>query len=103
MPDTTTQRGRKPDASSKSGQVRELLKTGMTAAEIAKKLGCTVGLVYNVKSKAAGGAKRRPGQPRKAAGSPSADGLDGILAAVKDSERNRAAMRAALEKIQSMI
>ena len=74
----------------------------MTAAEIAKKLGCSVGLVYNVKSRA-GGAKRRPGRPRKTASSPSTDGLDGILAAVKDSQRNRAAMLAALERIQSVI
>ena len=103
MAGTTTRRGRKPDASSKSGKIRELIKTGMTAAEIAKKLGCTVGLVYNVKSKATGGAKRRPGRPRKAAAGPSADGLDGILAAVKDGQRNRAAMLAALERIQSVI
>ena len=103
MPQTTTRRGRRPDASSKSSQVRELLKTGMTAAEIAKRVGCTTGLVYVIKSKSGTAAKRRPGRPRKATGSPSADGLDGILAAVKDSQRNRAAMLAALEKIQSVI
>src|SRR5688572_3970922 len=34
---------------SKSGRIRELLKSGMSAAEIAKKVGSTVGLVYTVK------------------------------------------------------
>src|SRR5690606_12770523 len=41
-----------PGGSSKSDQVRDLLGSGMSAAEIAQKVGCTVPLVYNVKSKA---------------------------------------------------
>lgn len=95
-------RGRPADGSSKSGQVRELLKTGMSAAEIAKKAGCTTGLVYVVKSSSGMAGKRDPGRPRKAA-STSLNGLDGILAAVKNSERERAQMRTALERIQAVL
>ncbi|MEO6595608.1 MAG: hypothetical protein ABIP94_12720, partial [Planctomycetota bacterium] len=94
--------GRPADSSSKSGQVRALLSTGMSAAEIAKKVGCTVGLVYNVKSTSGGVAKRGPGRPRKNA-APTLDGIDGILAAVKNSEQQRSRMRAALERIQAVI
>ena len=104
---TTTTRGRKIDSSSKSGQVRELLKTGMTATDIAKKVGCTVGLVYNIKS-TSGKSKSRtprrgPGRPRKATAGTTLAGLDGILAAVKNAERERTQMRAALERIQAVI
>jgi hypothetical protein len=101
----TGRRGRQPDANSKSGKIRELLGTGMSASDIAKRLGCTTALVYNVKARMAGGgpAKRRgPGRPPKVA-SMGMSGLDGILTAVKNSERERAQMRAALEKIQSVI
>ncbi len=101
-------RGRKPDAGSKSGKIRELMTTGMKAADIAKKVGCTVGLVYNVKARASGaiasGAKkkkRRPGRPRKAGPAPS--DIAGIVAAVKASERETASMRAALERVQAVI
>lgn len=60
--------GRPVAASSKSGQVRALLATGMSAGDIAKKVGCTVGLVYNVKSTSGGAkVKRGPGRPPKAA------------------------------------
>lgn len=83
-------RGRKPDASSKSGKIRALLASGMSTADIAKKVGCTPALVYNVKAKAGGAKKRGPGRPaktkgtRKAAASiSSASGIEGILAAVK--------------------
>lgn len=108
---TVKKRGRKPDAGSKSGQIRELLKTGMKPADIAKKVGCTLPLVYNVRSRASGAPKKRgPGRPRKSSAaaparksSAAATGLDGILAAVKDSERERAAMRKALEQIQAVL
>jgi len=93
---------RKPDPLSKSGKIRELLKTGMSAAQIAAKVGCTVGLVYNVKSTAGGNSPRGPSRKRSAGGT-NAGGLDGLLAAVKDSERDRAAMRSTLERIQAMI
>ena len=95
-------RGRRTDAHSKSGRVRELLKTGMSAVDIAKKVGCTTALVYNIKSKGGGAAKRGPGRPRKGA-SASMDGLAGILDAVKSSERERTQLRAALERIHGIL
>lgn len=109
MSEAKKKRGRQPDASSKSGQIRELLKTDMTVGEIAKKIGCTPALVYNVKARMSGGGrkKRGPGRPPKAQGKASAaasfDGLAGILDAVKGAERERAQLRTALEKIQAVI
>src|SRR5262245_2126174 len=104
---TKKTRGRKPDASSKSGQIRELLKTGMKPMEIAKKLSCTPALVYNVKARLAGGpAKRGPGRPPKAkAGRASAgiDGLGGLLEAVRSVEKERNEMRGVLEKVQAIL
>ncbi len=102
-------RGRQADPSSKSGKVRALLATGMSAADIAEKVGCTTGLVYNIKStmgKGGGGgaAKRGPGRPRSAASSSSSlDGIAGILDMVKSADRERSQLRAALEKIQGVI
>jgi transposase-like protein len=105
---TKKRRGRKADPSSKSGKIRELLSTGMTAAEIAKKVGCTVALVYNIKSKAQAGdkpAKGKPGRKPAAAASSSIAGgdLEAILTAVKNAEKERIQMRAALEKIAGII
>ena len=101
-------RGRRSDPSSKSGKVRALLATGMSPMDIAKKVGCTPGLVYVIKSKmgSTGGAPRRgPGRPPKAASSSvsNIDGIAGILDVVKNAERQRSQMRAALEKIQAVI
>lgn len=108
MPENTKKRGRQPDANSKSGQIRELLKTDMSVGDIAKKLGCTPALVYNVKARAAGGGKRKrgPGRPPKAKTTATPSGLDGIagiLDAVKNSERERTQLRGALEKIQAIL
>lgn len=109
---TPAKRGRKPDASSKSGQIRALLATGMSIADITKKVGCTPALVYNVKAKQGGAKKRGPGRPPKAkaqtksksnVSASAASGLDGILAAVKGAEAERVKMLAALEKIQAVI
>lgn len=106
---STKKRGRKPDAGSKSGQIRELLKQGLKPAEIAEKVGCSIPLVYNVKSKESGGAKKRgPGRPKKATASSvsvsaNVSGLDGILSAVKESEQERVALRKALEDIRKVI
>ena len=102
---STKKRGRKPDAGSKSGQIRELLKQGLKPAEIAEKVGCSLPLVYNVKARSAGGAKKRgPGRPKKAAASSAnVSGLDGILSAVKESEQERVALRKALEDIRRVI
>jgi transposase len=95
---------------SKSAQVRALLATGMDTAAIAKKVGCSTNLVYVVKSGMGGTkgkrgrpTKRGPGRPRKATADASLNGLEGILAAVQNSSRERAQLRAALEKIQSVI
>lgn len=103
-------RGRQPDANSKSGQIRELLKSGMSPMDIAKKVKCTPALVYNVKARLGGGgsapAKRGPGRPPKTASSRTGSGMDGlagILDMVKNGDRERAALRRALEKIQTVI
>jgi hypothetical protein len=97
-------RGRKPDASSKSGQVRELLKSGMAPMDIAKKVGCTPGLVYNVKSSLSGGSKKA-GRPKKTA-LPVANGfagLDSIIHAVRTTQADLGRYRTALERIGSML
>lgn len=115
-------RGRQPDASSKSGKIRELLAKGMKPSDIAKEVGATPALVYNVKARLSGGAgsgggkKRGPGRPPKAKGNapaktksavsmPSFEGssLESIVAAIKTSEQQRAKMRGALERIHSVI
>jgi hypothetical protein len=108
MAQSKGKRGRQPDPSSKSGQIRELLGSGMSAGDIAKKLGCTPALVYNVKARLGGGGgkKRGPGRPPKAkasSGGGGLDGLGGILEAVRNTEREREAMRSALEKIQALV
>ncbi len=109
---TKKRRGRKTDPSSKSGKIRGLLSSGLTAADIAKKVGCTVALVYNIKSKDAGGgtakakAGAKPGRkPGRKAAAPSIGGSDlgAILTAVKNAEIERLQMRAALEKISAVI
>jgi len=110
MSEAKKKRGRQPDASSKSGQIRELLGSGMSVGEIAKKVGCTPALVYNVKARMSGGVKKRgPGRPPKAKAASGGSsggsfaGLAGLLDAVKGTERERAQLRAALEKIQAVI
>jgi hypothetical protein len=96
--------GRKPDASSKSGKVRELLKAGMAASEIAEKVGCTTGLVYNVKARMGGGSRAaRKGGRRTSAGKAGGDGLAEILAAVQGAGREHAQMRSVLERIQAVV
>lgn len=104
---TKKRRGRRADPTSKSGKIRELLSTGMSAAEIAKKVGCTVALVYNIKSKAGGSGnqvtKSKPGRKPAAASSIAGGDLEAILTAVKNAERERVQMRAALEKIAAII
>jgi hypothetical protein len=106
----TGKRGRPTNPSSKSGRIRGLLGSGMSVAEIAKKVGATVALVYNVKSKASGsrkapvaGKKRGPGRPPKAKSSSSTSALGSILAAVQNAEKDRVRMRAALEKMAAVV
>ncbi|MFN3242945.1 MAG: hypothetical protein ACE37K_15705 [Planctomycetota bacterium] len=101
----TKKQGRKSNAGSKSAQIRDLLKTGMKPTDIAKKVGCTLPLVYNVRSRVTGGPKKRGGGGhRKNASAPAAiEGVDSILAAVKQSEQERAALRKALQQIQAVL
>lgn len=99
-------RGRPQDASSKSGQVRDLLsKGGMTPAEIAKRVGCSVNLVYAVKAAGRGGArptaaKRGPGRPAK---STNLSGLDAVVAALRDADRERERFTRALQQIRAIV
>ena len=68
-------------APSKSGQIRALVTTSMTLADIAKQVGCTPALVYNAKARFGKPAKRGPGRPPKAKAAPAAPAaasLDGI-------------------------
>jgi len=100
-------------APNKSERVRELLKAGMAAKDIAKQVGCTPGLVYNIKSSMglskARGAKTSPAaKPRakskSAATSASGDiGLSSLLDAVRRTERDRAALRATLERLAQVV
>ena len=78
---------------------------GRPAAEIAKKVGCTVALVYNLKAKATGGtsSKKKRGRKPAALGSSANSDLSAILTAVKNAERERTQMRTTLEKISSLI
>ena len=97
----TAKKGRKPDASSKSGKIRELLKSKLGATEIAKKVGCTPALVYNVKARMAVSQKRSASRPASTAHG--RNGLTSVLEAVKNSERERVHLRAALERLQTVI
>ena len=107
MPKNQKTSGRKPDANSKSGRIRSLLATGASASAIAKKLGCTPALVYNVRARMGGAApKRGPGRPPKAAAKPamsSLGGIEGILAVVKNAEQQRTRLRGALERIHQLV
>jgi hypothetical protein len=72
--------------------------------DIAKKVGCTPGLVYNVKSRLSGGMKtggrRAKNTPRAANG---LAGLDSILQAVRNTQTDVGRYRGALERIGSLI
>jgi hypothetical protein len=105
-------RGRQMDAGSTSGKIRELLATGMSAGDIAKKLGCRPALVYNVKARMGMATKRGPGRPKGSKNAPKKpvaavpaglDGLSGIIAAVRNSEQQRAQLRATLERIHALV
>lgn len=100
-------RGRKPDANSTSGKIRTLLASGMEPSDIAKKLGCSASLIYNVKARMSGGGKksgRGPGRPPKArTQSGSMDGLAGIVDMVKRSDAERERLHAALTKISAIL
>ncbi len=108
-------RGRPQDDSSKSGQIRSLLSSGMTTAEIAKKVGCSVNLVYAVKAGSKRGpgrpagsgsgksptAKRGPGRPPKSAAL--AGSIDSVIQALRDGDRDRDRLRRALDQIRAIL
>jgi hypothetical protein len=103
-------RGRKPDANSKSGKIRALLQSGMSPGDIAKKVGCTPALVYNVRARAGGGGPRRKGRRGgggrgrgRGRGGKGFDGLSGLVEAVQQSDRERGMLRSTLERIQTLI
>ena len=101
---TPKTRGRKPDANSTSGKIRNLLGSGMAPGDIAKKLGCSASLVYNVKARVAGGkTKRGPGRPPKAATGGSLDGLSSILDMVKRNEAERTRLLGVLTKMAALV
>jgi hypothetical protein len=102
---------------SKSARIRELLDSGMNGPEIARQVGASTALVYAVKSSLGKTAKRRasaprevpgPGRPprevqREALRSGTLQGLDGVLDAIKHSERDRNRLRAALERLHAIL
>ena len=105
--------GRQPDPNSLSGKARELLQSGMSVADIVKKLGCKPGLVYNVKARM-GGDTKKPAKAKAAkvrggktaaakAVAASGGGIEAIIAAVKGAEAERARLRSALEKMAAVI
>lgn len=119
--------GRTEDESSRSGQIRSLLREGMAVAEIARQLGFTTSLVYKVKGrfdKKAGRAARTAGsggpvRGRSAArGSASRRGLggkhgrtaasangsvDSVVEVLREGERDRARLLKALEQIRAIV
>ena len=106
----TPPRGRPIDPNSTSGKIRTLLASGMSQADIVKKLGCAQSLVYSVKARMEGGGKPRksgrgPGRPPKAeaASKGSMDGLSGILEMVKRNEAERTRLLGALEKVAAAV
>jgi len=86
---------------SKSSQVRELLGSGLSAADIAKKVGCTVGLVYNVKSKG-GGERRGAGRPPKSRAAVAND-LDAFVSSIRHAEKERERLRATLQRVAAVL
>jgi hypothetical protein len=87
---------------SKSARVRELLKLkeGLTPADIAKKVGCTVGLVYNVKSR--GELAKGPLRRSKRAATATL-GLGGLAESIRQIEKEHAHLRAVLQRVADAI
>ena len=75
----------------------------MAPMEIAKKVGCTPGLVYNIKGRLSGGRKK-PGRPRKNR-PPASNGVafDSIFDAVKATQADLGRFRGALERINALV
>ena len=112
-------RGRPRDGSSKSGQIRDLLKSGLSTAEIAKQVGCSVNLVYAVKAASKRGPgrppmsagpgrppmiKRGPGRPPKSASASAIGGsIDAVISALREGDRERDRFRRAVEQIRAIL
>jgi hypothetical protein len=98
----------KGGSESKSGRIRELLKTGMSPAEIAKRVGSTVGLVYNVRSSDGGSARKvgrvKPGRRATRAPAGGSNGhLAGVVSMLQDQARERARLLRAIEQIRAVL
>jgi hypothetical protein len=87
---------------SKSARVRELLAQGVGAADIARQVGCTVSLVYDVKSRMGGAALRRPAHAPQLRSNGSCS-LDDFIETVRRSERERQRLRATLQAVARVI
>lgn len=91
---------------SKSAKVRELLALGAPASDIARQVGCTLGLVYNVKARMGRGgtAERKPGRPTKSQSlSTGTFDYSTFLAGIRSSEEETQQLRATLERVAQMI
>jgi len=86
----------------KSAQVRDLLGRGLAAADIAKRVGCTVGLVYNIRSRM-GRAKPRTAARGRPARNAQSNGLDGIIESVRRTEQERRQLRAKLDAVAKIV
>ena len=74
----------------------------MSVIEIARTIGSTTGLVYNLKWKMGLTSKRRPLRPRKVSAARSDCG-PGIVAALQNCQRELAVLMAALERIRGIL
>ena len=99
------------DTPNKSERVRQLLKSGMSPMEIAKQADCRVQLVYNIKSTLGLTSRRRPARApaakmvakEKSTSSGGNVDLSAFLDAVRRTEKDKAAFRAALERIEQIV
>ncbi len=99
---TTRRKAASEKPNSKSDQIRALLKIGVAPVDIAKKVGCSLPLVYQVRGagkrkKAAKGSKAR----RSKVTSPTSTAS--VLVAVQQVERDRERMRKALERVHAIV
>jgi len=90
---------------SKSSKVRELLSLGAPASDIAKQVGCTLGLVYNVKARmSSGSAKRKPGRPANSAGTATVTtDLDTLVDTLRRSQEEHDQLRATMQRLATLI
>ena len=85
----------------------------MPPVEIAKKVGCTPALVYNVKSRMGDAPKRGPGRPPKTPTTTTSrtttrtatisGDLDTCIAAIRGSVKENEQLRATLQRLATLI